>query len=691
MIRTLSLALLLAGAAPVFAHEDSPAPAGVATRTPAEIAATLSKPPADAQRYVIASLSAKHGSYARWNDKDGTQHGRFSLLLRGFYDETEVTVKRAADGAIIAYSAKGESTNGPATESFSIADGKYRFSSVVGNGEGAAPPGAVYLAYASEYETSFALLEALLKSPTKSVALLPGGRATIEPLTSATVTANGQSKSLTAYAITGLGYGPSPVWTENGKPFGFVGFLSTLPEGWEGVAPELSKIQNDALAKRAATLAKSLASPVETPIAFTDVRVYDAEGGSFREGMTVVASDGRIAAVGPAASTKVPANAVVKAGAGKTLLPGLWDNHQHFGDDSSGILLLSMGVLNIRDPGNKPEESIARKKRIEAGEILGPGIVPMMLIDGKGPNSAQMAVFAENEAEAIAAVDKAKAMGFAGVKLYGTLKPALVKPIADRAHALGMRVQGHVPQGMRPLDAVRAGYDELTHINFTAMQFMPQEIIDTNNGLNRFYGPAKYMKDVDLGGAEAKAFFDELVQRKTAIDPTLAIFEGGFSETRGTLGAAYRPYEGIVPPSVERYYRDQAFAERPDVSRETMRASFAKLKQLVAELNKRGVPVLAGTDGNGFELIRDLELYVEGGMTPAQALATATIIPARTFGWAKDTGSIAVGKKAELVLVDGDPSKNIGDVRHVEWVVQGNKLMDAAKLRAAVGISGMPK
>ena len=147
----------------------------------------------------------------------------------------------------------------------------------------------------------------------------------------------------------------------------------------------------------------------------------------------------------------------------------------------------------------------------------------------------------------------------------------------------------------------------------------------------------------------------------------------------------------VVPPSVERYFKDGPFAERPDVNRATMRASFGKMKEIVAELNRRGVPVLAGTDGVGFELIRDLELYVEAGMSPAQSLATATIIPARTFERAKDTGSITVGKKAELVLVDGDPSVRIGDVRHVEWVLQGNRLMDAAKLRAAIGLSGMPK
>jgi imidazolonepropionase-like amidohydrolase len=119
--------------------------------------------------------------------------------------------------------------------------------------------------------------------------------------------------------------------------------------------------------------------------------------------------------------------------------------------------------------------------------------------------------------------------------------------------------------------------------------------------------------------------------------------------------------------------------------------SVAKLQALVVELQRRGVTVLAGTDGYGFELVRELELYVAAGMKPADALAAATIVPAQTFGVGGETGSIAVGKRAELVLVDGDPSKRIGDLRNVEIVMQGDRLMMAGDLRAAVGITGAPK
>ena len=134
-----------------------------------------------------------------------------------------------------------------------------------------------------------------------------------------------------------------------------------------------------------------------------------------------------------------------------------------------------------------------------------------------------------------------------------------------------------------------------------------------------------------------------------------------------------------------------ALAPTPDMPRERMRASFAKVQALVPELEKRHVTILAGTDGFGFEVIHELELYVQAGLTPEQALATATINPAKVYGLSSETGSITKGKLAELALVDGDPQKNIGDLRQVELVMRDGKLMKAADLRAAIGISGPPK
>jgi hypothetical protein len=263
--------------------------------------------------------------------------------------------------------------------------------------------------------------------------------------------------------------------------------------------------------------------------------------------------------------------------------------------------------------------------------------------------------------------------------------------MATLAHTLGLHVHGHIPHGMRPLDAVRAGYDEITHINFVMMQAMPDDVVKNSNGMGRFVGTGKYANDVDLHSEMMTAYLDELARRHIAVDPTLVTFEELYVPDTGTFPAALVPYADTLPSQFSRGFLQSAMAPSPDLSRDTMRASFAKLKALVPELYRRQITIVAGTDGTGLELVRELELYVEAGLTPEDALATATINPARLFKVDGQTGSIATGKLAELALIDGDPSKNIGDLRQVELVMRDGKLMKASDLRASLGISGPPK
>ncbi|HEX8225880.1 MAG TPA: amidohydrolase family protein [Allosphingosinicella sp.] len=685
-IAVAALAISIGTAA--AAHEaGQAAPAAGAGTAESELA----KPPAGAETLLITSPGGRHGQTMRWTDKDGTRWARESLLLRGFKTEVDQQTRLAPDGTISALTIRGSTPQGSAAESFQMENGRYAFTSPVDKGGSNASPGLFYIAYGGLAEPSILLAEALIKAPGRTLTLAPSGKATLNPLTELNVKHNGQSKRLTAYTLDGVGLSPQPIWFERDKVFGVASFLNFLPAGWEGAAPQLSKAQDEALAKRAPALLARVAPRQSGPIVFSNVRLYDADSRTFRENMTVVAEGGKITAVAASGAATVPAGATTLDGTGKTLVPGLWDSHQHYFDDGSGPLLLSLGITSVRDPGNRPEESIARKQRIDTGQLLGPRIISVMLIDGPGPLAAQMAVTASDPASALAAVRKAKQMGFTGVKLYGSLDPKLVPVIAGEAKKLGLRVQGHVPRTMRPLEAVRAGYDELTHINFVAMQAMPDSVVNESNGLQRFYGPGRYAANVDWKSPEMRAYIAELARRGTAVDPTLAIFEGGFKTEPGELAPSYTPFQGILPPTVDRGFRTGGFAPTPDVPREQFRKSFPKLLELVVALHRAGVPIVAGTDGSGMELIRDLELYVEGGLSPGEALATATIIPAKAFGVAGDRGSIAVGNTADLVLVDGDPSKRIGDLRKVDTVLLGDRLMKGDALRAAAGLSGRPK
>lgn len=665
-------------------------PATLIAQVPVE---QLAKPPADAKVWTISSSggSATHGKVSLWATPDGTHWSRFSLNLRGFVSEMDEQNKFAQDGTLSSMIIRGKVPEGDAAETYEVKNGTFTYTSPVDHGTGKVRPGLEYVAFGGTFDSFTFILEDMMKAADHSVDLLPSGRGSIEPLTTLTVSNGSQTKSLTAYAISGFGLAPFPVWMDGKELFGVAGFLSFLPAGWEKVSDDLSKAQDAALAKQAPALVASIAHQPSGPLVFRNVKLYDAEARKFRDSMTVVVTNGKISDVGETSAIEVPAGAQVVDGTGKTLIPGLWDNHQHFGDDSTGPLLLSTGITSVRDPGNQPEELMARKKRIDEGQLLGQRIVPSLLIDGAGPYTAQVAVVVHNLDEALAAVHRAKEKGYFGIKLYGSLDPAWVKPMADLAHQLGLRVHGHIPHGMRPLDAVHAGYDEITHINFVMMQEMPDDVVATSNGMNRFIGTGKYGADVDLHSKAMSDYLDELARRHIAVDPTLVTFEDLYVPDRGKFAPADVPYADVLPPQLARGFLSVAMAPTPDLSRERMRESFAKLQALIPELYRRHISVLAGTDGFGIDLIRELELYVAAGMTPEDALATATIIPAETYHLGDQTGSLAKGKLAELALIDGDPSKNIGDLRQVELVMRDNKLMKASDLRKAIGISGPPK
>jgi hypothetical protein len=652
----------------------------------------LAKPPADAKRYVIMSTAGKHGEASEWTAPDGTRWARASLVLRGQVWEIDESARIGPDGMVAQYTLRGVSPQGDVGETFAVAGGQAEWKSQIDKGSAPYKGPAIYYPAGPGSLNFEHLVERLIASPSRTVALLPGGTAKIEPLTKARIGTGPSARNVVAYAVTGISSSPIPVWTtEDGKFFASVGFLSTLPVGYEDAQPILEKAQDEALAARSPALARRFLKAPAGPVAFTDVRAF-VDGSRFAEGQTVVVDKGRIVAVGPSASTRPPAGAQLIDGKGKTLVPGLWDAHMHFGDDSSGPMLLSLGITSARDPGNVTALTKARRERREKGDLLSPRVYASTLIDGKGPNTAQVAEVATSQEEAIAAVRKAKADGMIGVKFYGTFNPAWLPAAAAEAHRLGLHVSGHVPAGMRTLDAIAAGYDEVTHIYFMMMQAMPDEVVAVSNGIQRFQGPGRYAKDVDLNGEPIRKLIAEMARRKTVADPTLVVAESLFVPENGDLSPAYAPFLGTLPPATERGFRQGGFAVPAGLTRADWRASYRKLAGLVGAMHRAGVPIVAGTDGSGLELVRELELYVnDAGFTPAEALAAATIVPARLVGAEGETGSIAVGKAADLVLVDGDPSKRIGDLRHTRWVMMDGKLMDADALRAAGGFAGKPK
>jgi imidazolonepropionase-like amidohydrolase len=654
--------------------------------------ADLAKPPPTARHYVIQSTGGKHGDSWTWIAADGTRMARESMNLRGQVFEYDSSGKPGRDGLPVSLEIRGTTPQGDAAETFKVSGGKASWKSQVDSGSAGYTSPAFYSSQGGPIDNAAWLLESILARPDHSLALLPGGQARAEKLTTLTVGEGATRREVTAWAITGVTNFPVPVWADaSNKFFGISFFLSWLPAEYAAEHARLTEAQTKALAARAPALAQSLVKTPSAAVAFTNVRVFDADAKQFLTDRTVIVERGLITGEGLASSMKVPAGAQIIDGRGKTLLPGLWDCHMHVGNDFTGLQELSMGVTSLRDPGNDDSQTMSRRERASRGELLMPHVYASSLIDGKGPYTAQVANVATSEAEAVALVARAKANGFTGVKFYGTLNKDWLPAAAAEAHKQGLHVHGHIPVGMRPLEAINAGYDEVTHINWIVMQAMPDSVIQASNGIMRFEGPGRYAKDLDLASKPIEDIVSTMASKGIYSDPTMVAFEGLYVPENGDLSPAQAPFVGTLPPVTERGFRTGGFAVPKDLTRAHYRASWAKLLALLGKMHEAGVPIVAGTDGSGIELVRELEIYLQAGFTPAEALASATIVPAKLVGQEKSTGSIKVGKTADLVLVDGDPSKRMSDLRHTRVVMLDGKLLDANALRAAAGFSGPPK
>jgi imidazolonepropionase-like amidohydrolase len=222
------------------------------------------------------------------------------------------------------------------------------------------------------------------------------------------------------------------------------------------------------------------------------------------------------------------------------------------------------------------------------------------------------------------------------------------------------------------------------------LQAMPDDVARVSNGIQRIEGIGRYARSADIAAKPLKSLIEEMAAKHITADPTLVAVESLYVPENGELSDAYRPYVGTLPPNIERAFLTGGITVPKDLTRADYRESFRKMTELVEALHKAGVMIVAGTDGMGLEIVREMELYVASGFTPAEALQTGTINPARLVKADSKTGSIAVGKIADMVLVEGDPSKRVGDARRSVWIMSAGRLINSDELRTAAGFTGRP-
>ena len=531
-MRHTILAALLAAAAP----------AAFAAPVPKE---QLLTPPADATHYVVVSMAGKHGDQWAWTLPDGSLASRHSQSLRGWITETDEVMMLGSDGLPTKIAIRGVTPNGDAAETFAIADGKAVWKATADSGE--IPAGqAFYLAAGGTNLANVPLVTALTKAGAAGVQLYPSGKASLEKAATLEIKGPNGPETVQLAWLRGMTPTPTPIWLDTkGNYFAEVGSIAVMRAGYEGNLKAMNDFQDAETAKAVREVAHSfLKAEAKAPILFDNVQLFDADKGAFLKDQAVLAVDGKIKQIGAAGSIAVPANAKVIDGRGKSLVPGLWDSHLHIGDDWNVLINMASGITSFRSPGTEIDRAVDATKRRKSGDLLMGEPFVAQIIDQKHPLAAQGAEVVSSEAETIAAVRKMHDAGLWGVKFYTSMNPAWIAPGAKEAHRLGMQVLGHVPATMRPLDAVHAGYDEITHINFVAMQAMPDEVVNKANTAQRIEGPAKFFKDVDLNGPLMKSFIAELAQRKTVIDPTLVVWEATLISDGGVPSDAYASVRG---------------------------------------------------------------------------------------------------------------------------------------------------
>lgn len=636
---------------------------------------------AETVRWSVVTSGEKVG-FVEADEQGSTVAISYDVKNNGRGPTTTEEIELGADGLPVRWAIDGTSTFGSEVrERFARDRQTVRWTDSTGTQEMEQAATALYIAQNGSPWALGLYARALLKDEDRRMAALPGGELQLEALGEAQV----QGTTYRAFSISGIDLSPELILLDpQGRLFARIDTDgATVREGSEGAVPELTELATRLTAERFAALQKRFAHTLDGPMRIRNVRVFDPKAGTLGDPVSVVVSGERIAGIHPLDAPATPGEIVVD-GQGGTILPGLHDMHAHVSPQSA-LLYLAAGVTSIRDMGNDNAVLDGLMKRIEDGTVAGPRIVRNGFLEGRSSYSARNGIIAASEAEAVEAVRWYAARGYWQIKIYNSMNPDWIPAVVREARRLRMGVTGHIPAFTNADTMIAAGYDEVTHINQLMLGWVldPQE--DTRTPLR--LTAMRRTADLDLSSAQVQQTIEAMAAHDIALDPTAVTLELLMLSRDGQPSPAVANYIDHLPIALQRRRRQGIAPIETPADAAAYEGSFVKIKELIKRLHDRGVRLLPGTDdATGLSLHRELQIYGEAGIAPAEVLRLGTLAPEVYMGRDQNLGSVERGKYADFLLLPGNPLEDLRELHRIAMVVKGGTIYFPSEIHAAFGV-----
>ncbi len=502
------------------------------------------------------------------------------------------------------------------------------------------------------------------------ISSVPNGGVELKELGQDTILVNNHKQLFNAYAIKGVIWGWEYVWTDIDGRLAALNTINAEGDKIEFINEKYIDILLPVAQLSARNGVRNYPSKGSyadsDKLAIKNSTVINIETGQTIPHQTILCEDGVITWIGSDKEAKVPSGSKIIQAEGRSVLPGLWDMHAHLKQTEWGPAYVASGITTVRDMGNEFEFINSIKKSIDDKTGIGPTILRAGIIDGVAKTTNGIMV-ADSKEQAVMMVNKYKDAGYDQIKIYSSLSPEIVSFICDEADRVGLPIAGHIPTAMTLIETVNAGVTQVSHITFISKAML--------------YNEKTY--EINFDADQNRQLLQYLKDKKVIVDPTLAIYEM-LNRSLDSPMTDIEPAFASLPPMLQAHLITMGLPSEAAAKR---KAWFEMHKKIVLKLVQEGIPVVAGTDMliPGYSLYRELELYVQSGLTPLQALQTATVQPAKVMGMYEKVGSVTQGKKADLILINGNPAKNISDIRKIELVIKGGKIYIPKEVHQLIG------